>query len=105
MHFTIARCYSNHSDHCISDFEDLFKRLEDAKPVTFQQYLLTESLHEAKRFKRKSLMSLLEQKFSSIVNNVCSKSATPVACCSSSNNHTNSMSSRNHSNLTPPPEV
>lgn len=91
----------------VSDFDELFKKLEEAKPVTFQQYLLSESLHEAKRFKRKSLMSLLEQKFASIVNNVCSKSATPAASCSgsSNNNHTNSISSRNHSTLTSPPEA
>lgn len=99
-----------------SDFDELFKKLEDAKPVAFQQYLLNESLHEAQRFKRKSLMSQLEEKFVNLMNNVCSKSAPTTSnsssgsdssssSSSSSNNHSNSVSSRNHSTLTPPPEA
>jgi hypothetical protein len=83
--------------------------LSEAKPVAFQQYLLSESLHEAKRFKRKPLISMIQDKFMNHQNN--SKSLATIATGynnhnNNSSNHTNNSISnnRNHSTRTSQPD-
>ena len=61
------------------DFEPLLQKLEQANPPAFKQYLVGESLHEAKRFKRKSLVSLLEQRFAK--SETLEPTSSPVKAC------------------------
>lgn len=78
----------------MSDFEELFAKLDEASPAPFKNYILNESIYEANRFKRKSLVSMLEQRLLAEKTRLSAKSS--AASSTSVNQTTTTTSSSNN---------